>query len=152
MTFIFRQFDHFRSSIRLFALIASVMLLAACQGAGGNRAGASLSIDGIEGVPKSLQEALRDGLERGAQRHGLSLDNGTGQGNLHLRGYLTGAGAQSQSEGAKLVWDFFDAQENRIQRITSTLAVKSGQKGLDGQDMAQLAEASMGDIAHFLKD
>jgi hypothetical protein len=147
----------FRTHCRLFWILPSV-LLAACQGAGNGSghtsvgAGSIVVIEGIDGVPKPMQQAVQDGLEKGAQRYGVKLTNTPDQAGLHLRGYLTNGAHLPQGQTATLVWDVFDAQENRIQRITSTLPAASSGNGLTSREASQLAETSMNDLAGFLKE
>lgn len=141
----------------LFLALTCLMGLAACQSTNGSDrphvgANAVLVIDGIEGVPKTLQEPLRDGLEKGAQRHAVRLGNTADQAGLHLRGYLTAGSNLPPDQTATLVWDVFDAQENRIQRITSSLPSPAGHAALTSREAGQLAEISMADLARFLKE
>ena len=148
----------FRIFARLLCMLPPVLLLAACQSAGNGPsrlptgAGAVVVIEGIDGVPKPLQTAVQEGLEKGAQRYGVKLTNAPDQAGLHLRGYLTAGSRLSQGQAATLVWDVFDAQENRIQRITSTLPAPPGEAGLTSREASQLAETSMSDLAGFLKE
>ncbi len=147
----------FRLLFRLSWILPAV-LLAACQGAGNGSghvsvgAGSVVVIEGIDGVPKPMQQAVQDGLEKGAQRYGVKLTNTPDQAGLHLRGYLTTGSHLPQGQAATLVWDVFDTQENRIQRITSTLPASSSGNGLTSREASQLAETSMNDLAGFLKE
>ncbi len=142
---------------RILLTLIPVLLLSACQSAGNGSArspgaGSVVVIEGIDGVPKPLQQALQEGLEKGAQRFGVRLTNAADQAGLHLRGYLTAGAHLSKDQPPTLVWDVFDAQENRIQRITSTLAAPSPPSGLTSREASQLAETSMNDLAAFLKE
>ena len=147
-----------RTLARLFFTLLPAVLLGACQSSGNSSArphlgaGSIVVIEGIDGVSKPLQQAVQEGLEKGAQRYGVKLTNAPDQAGLHLRGYLTAGPHLPQGQAATLVWDVFDAQENRIQRITSTLPAPSGQSGLTSREASQLAETSMSDLAGFLKE
>jgi hypothetical protein len=147
-----------RTLSRLFFMLIPALLLGACQGTGNGSArphlgaGTIVVIEGIDGVSKPLQQAVQEGLEKGAQRYGVKLTNAPDQAGLHLRGYLTAGPHLPQGQAATLVWDVFDAQETRIQRITSTLPAPSNQSGLSGREASQLAETSMNDLADFLKE
>ncbi len=143
-----------RTLTRLFFMLIPALLLGACQGTGNGSArshpgaGTVVVIEGIDGVSKPLQQAVQEGLEKGAQRYGVKLTNAPDQAGLHLRGYLTSGPHLPQGQAATLVWDVFDAQENRIQRITSTASAS----GLTSREASQLAETSMNDLAVFLKE
>ena len=149
---------HFRTITRVLCTLAPALLLTACQSSGHSSARPTIGaeivvvIEGIDGVPKPLQQALQDGLEKGAQRYGVRLTNTPDQAGLHLRGYLTTGTHLPQDQAATLVWDMFDAQENRIQRFTSTVPAPASPRGLTSREASQLAETSMKDLAGFLKE
>ena len=135
------------------------VLLAACQSTPSHRplsAGPSapIAIEAIDGVPPALQTALRDGLARGASQNGLSLTDHTERAKLRLHGYMHADRSKGEFE-AFLVFDIFDAEENRLQRLTSSIK-RNPSSGLSTEslmtaaEITQLGETAMSDVAAYI--
>ena len=136
------------------------LLLSACQSTSSNRPfsarapSSPIVIEAIDGVPPALQTGLRDGLAHGASQNGLTLTDHTDQAKLHLHGYMHVERSNNEFEGF-LVFDIFDATENRLQRLTSNIK-RNKSSGLSAEslmttaEITQLGETAMQDVAAYL--
>jgi hypothetical protein len=149
--------DFFGLSPRL--LLLAGLLLSACQSPSGPRMAvgglsAPIGIEAIDGVPPALQTSLRDGLARGASQHGVKLTDHPEEAKLHLHGYMRADRSNNEFEGI-LVFDVFDADQNRLQRLTSSIK-RNKSSGLSVEslmtpaEIAQLGETAMADLAAYL--
>lgn len=147
----------FKSSPCLLLLVG--LLLSGCQSTNPNRSSATKSsapigIEAIDGVPPALQTGLRDGLAKGASQHGLKLTDHTDQAKLLLHGYMRVERNNQEFQGF-LVFDIFDADQNRLHRLTSSIT-RSKSSGLSVEslmtpaEITALGENAMADIAAYL--
>ena len=135
------------------------LMLSACQSTQSHRASSAsvsspIAIEAIDGVPLPLQTGLRDGLAHGASQNGLTLTDHTDQAKLRLHGYMRVERNNNEFEGF-LVFDIFDADENRLQRLTSSIkrAQSSGLRAeslMTSAEITQLGETAMHDVATYL--
>jgi hypothetical protein len=135
--------------------------LASCQSAGGfgfgqgSPAGKPIALESIVGPPEAVQTALAGELATAASARQVELVGKDGAARYRVRGYLT---AQPDAEGGAalaFVWDVFDADERRAQRVTGSSPIATGSRknpweGLDKEALARLAARSMDEIASFL--
>ena len=140
-------------------LLLAGLLLSGCQTPSHNRTAAvglaaPIGIEAIDGVPPALQTGLRDGLAKGASQHGVKLTDHPDQAKLHLHGYMRVERSNNEFEGI-LVFDVFDAEQNRLQRLTSSIK-RSKSSGLSVEslmtpaEITQLGETAMADLAAYL--
>ena len=141
-------------------LTLSLSLLAGCQSGpqipslSSRVSSGPISIEAIDGVPAALQAGLRDGLATGAAQNGLSLTDHADRAKFHLHGYLHVERSARQME-ASLVFDVFDAEENRLQRLKTDIkrspsASLTIEAPLTPAEISQLGAASMRDLAAYL--
>ena len=138
--------------------------LAGCQSRGGgdglfaasgSPAGKPIAVESIEGVPATVRTALSDELASAATSRRVELVGSSAQARYRVRGYLS---TETTADGASqlaFVWDVFDAQQRRAQRVTGSSPIKAASKknpwdGLDKEALARLAAKSMDEIATFL--
>jgi hypothetical protein len=140
--------------------------LAACQSGGGSLfggagspAGQPIALESIEGAPAGVQTALTDELASAASARKVELVGNAGEARYRVRGYLTTERTPDGGTALAFVWDVFDAQARRAQRVTGSTPIRAASSktarknpwdGLDKEALARLAERSMDEIASFL--
>ena len=139
-------------------LLLAALLLSACQNTAQHHnmtaSNTPIGIQAIEGVPPALQTGLRDGLAKGANQNGLKLTDHTDQAKLLLHGYMRVERSNNEFQGF-LVFDIFDAEQNRLHRSTSSIK-RSKTSGLGPEslmtaaEITQLGETAMTDLATYL--
>jgi hypothetical protein len=132
--------------------------LAACQGAGGpmaSRSGGSpegvpIVLESIDGAPATVRTALVSELTTAAENRKVEIvGNGT-EARYRVRGYLSTETTEGETSVA-YVWDVFDAQKKRAQRLAGSSPVRvASWNDLDRETLAKLAVSSMDEIAEFL--
>ena len=141
----------------LVALLAG-FLLAGCQNlphgsSAGGRQG-PIVIETIDGVPPALRTGLRDGLAKGANQNGITLTDHSEGAAFHLHGYLHAERTSQGFEGF-LIFDVFDADQNRLHRLTNSLK-RTPSSGLSVEslmtptEISQLGETAMASLSHYL--
>jgi hypothetical protein len=134
--------------------------LASCQGGGlpfssGSPAGKPIAFESIEGAPSAVRIALAGELADAASARQVELVGNGAQARYRLRGYLTAEPTADGGTVLAFVWDVFDSQQRRAQRVTGSSPIKAASKknpwdGLDKEALARLAAKSMDEIASFL--
>ncbi|MBM6592778.1 hypothetical protein [Microvirga pudoricolor] len=144
--------------LRLAALLPTMALaagLAACQGdsaslRGGSPEGVPIVLESIDGAPAPVKTALVDELTTAAASRKVELVGTGTEARYRVRGYLTTETAGGETSVA-YVWDVFDAQKRRAQRLAGSSPVKvASWSELDKETLAKLAGSSMDEIAEFL--
>lgn len=139
---------------RLAAAFSLGLSLTACQGTLGNASpeGVPVALESIDGAPPPVRMALVDELATAASKRKVDLVGSSAQARYRVRGYLS-----TETDGAETkvayVWDVFDSEKRRAQRLTgsSPVRVPAGSiSALDKETLAKLAQSSMDEIAAFL--
>ncbi len=111
--------------------------------------GASVALASLEGAPEAVAERFKQALSSAADGRDIAFAAPeTAQ--YRIRGYLTAAPAQ---EGTRYscVWDVFDRQGRRAQRLTDEVTAKSsGWDALDDKTLFEVARHGAEDLAAFL--
>jgi hypothetical protein len=128
--------------------------LASCQTAG-SPAGKPIAFESIEGAPAAVQTALAGELASAATARQVELVGMSNPARYRIRGYLKAEPTADGGTALAFVWDVFDAQQRRAQRVTGSSPIKAASKknpwdGLDKEALARLAARSMDEIATFL--
>jgi hypothetical protein len=130
-----------------------LIFLGACQGPfSGSPEGIPVALESIDGAPAPVQMALISELATAASDRKVDLVGSSAQARYRVRGYLSTATEDGETKVA-YVWDVFDSQKRRAQRLagSSPVRVSSGSiSSLDKETLAKLAQASMDEIADFL--
>jgi hypothetical protein len=146
-------------SIRAAVAAAAALCLAGCQSGGsdglfassGSPAGKPIAVESIEGVPATVKTALSDELASAATSRRVELVGTSAQARYRVRGYLS---TETTADGATqlaFVWDVFDAQKRRTNRVTGTSPLQTASlDGLDKEALRKLAAESMDGLATFL--
>jgi hypothetical protein len=145
--------------------LAAALALAGCQSGGGgpllaargSAAGVPITFESIEGAPPALHSALTGELASAASARQVEVVGAEGQARYRLRGYLTTEQTADGGTALAFVWDVFDAERRRAQRITGSSPVRTASRRprnaweeLDKEALARLAARSMDEIASFL--
>jgi hypothetical protein len=156
-------------SSRLLAiaiLSASSLCLAACQTSGGlvgalssgektSAPGVPIAVESIAGAPDAVAGRFTTALASEAQSRQVELVGGKDQARYRVRGYLSANPTEDGTTALAFVWDVFDAQKKRAQRIqgASVASARAGENPWDAVDQSTVAKAaseSMDAIAGFL--
>lgn len=140
-------------------LVATLLImgLAACQGAGevssrtgGSPEGVPIVLESIDGAPAPVRTSFVNELTTAAANRKVEIvGNGT-DARYRVRGYLSTETTEGETSVA-YVWDVFDAQKKRAQRLAGSSPVRvASWKDLDRETLAKLAVSSMDEIADFL--
>jgi len=136
--------------------------LAGCQetrGGAGQRfvsaPGVPIAVESIEGAPSPVQSALQGELASAADARQMTLVGAGAQARYRVRGYLSTTPTEDGGAALAFVWDVFDAEKRRAQRVTGAKPIRAaaGQTpwdGLDKEALRRLADESMNGIAGFL--
>jgi hypothetical protein len=137
------------------AAVTMAAALGACQGsglAGGSPEGVPIALESIDGAPAPVRTALMDELNTAASDRKVELVGASAAARYRVRGYLSTETDAGETKVA-YVWDVFDSQKRRAQRLTGSSPVRvasSSLSSLDKETLAKLAGASMDEIAGFL--
>ncbi len=113
--------------------------------------GASVAIADIQGVSLQLSDRLSHVFEQAARAREINLTDAKTAHYL-VRGYLSTAPAEGGATFA-VIWDVYDANKRRMQRIDDRIFVKGAGPALDGMDesvLNQIAVKSADDLAAVL--
>jgi hypothetical protein len=137
------------------AVCALAGALASCQTFGGTPAGKPIAFESIEGAPAEVRAALAGELASAATARQVELVGTGNPARYRVRGYLKAEPTADGGTALAFVWDVFDAQQRRAQRVTGSSPIKAASKknpwdGLDKEALARLAARSMDEIATFL--
>lgn len=116
--------------------------------------GAPVALTSLEGAPEDALARFRPAFERAAESRGVA-SAGEPDAAYRLRGYLT---AYASAEGATrfaYVFDVFDRNGRRAQRLTDEVAVRGAGDPwtlLDDRALAEIAARGAEELAAFLCD
>jgi len=113
--------------------------------------GASVAVTDIEGVPASLSGDLSSAFAKQASAREINLTDPK-TANYLVRGYLNSAPAEGGA-AFSVVWDVYDANKRRTQRIDDVIFVKEGAPDrFDQAVLNQIAAQSADDLAAVLSN
>jgi hypothetical protein len=139
--------------IRGLALAATAGL-AGCQTLGTpvvSAPGVPIAVESIEGAPVGVQNALQGELASAAEERRMTLVGAGGEARYRVRGYLSTEPAEGGGTAVAFVWDVFDAEKRRAQRVAGAKPIRSGDwEGLDREALRRLAQESLNEIAGFV--
>ena len=104
--------------------------LAACQTAGGSPAGKPIAFESIEGAPAAVRTALAGELASAASARQVEIVGNGNPARYRVRGYLTAEPTADGGTALAFVWDVFDAQARRAQRVTGSSSMKAASRSL----------------------
>ncbi|MGL4637466.1 MAG: hypothetical protein ACRCWF_15900 [Beijerinckiaceae bacterium] len=115
--------------------------------------GVPVALVSLQGAPETFTSRLSSAISQQAARREIVIVGIDGNPRYQVRGYVS---AQTGATGAsELAWvfDVFDAQRKRAQRISGVEPLRSGGdiwNSLSDQDIQKIAFKSVDDIAAFL--
>lgn len=137
-------------------IFLSGLALAACQTDGGGGPSAAtgstrtLAFDSIDGPPKATFDKLVAELSSEAKTQQVPVVSRTGTSTYRVRGYLA-ANSDKSKTAITYVWDVFDADRQRIARVTGEEVVKRGKgdpwTACDQETLNRIAGKSLADLA-----
>ncbi len=154
------------SAIRLLAVTAGIgaaIVLGGCQqgfssASGGSRIaapGVPIAVESIAGAPDGVTSRFSTALASEAHARQVEIVGGEAQARYRVRGYLSAEPTEDGTTALAFVWDVFDAQKKRAQRVqgASIASARSGADpwaSVDQTTVAKAASESMDAIAGFL--
>lgn len=117
--------------------------------------GVPIAVESITGAPDEVQSQFSSALIAEASARQVELVPGDKKVRFRVRGYLDAHGTEDGKTALAFVWDVFDTQKRRAQRLQGE-ALKSGAAGanpwgqLDQATVSRAAAESMNAIAGFL--
>lgn len=154
--------------IARFAVLAVCgSVLGACQTSGGlvgalsssgektSAPGVPIAVESIAGAPDGVAGRFSTALASEAQSRQVELVGGKDQARYRVRGYLSAEPTEEGTTSLAFVWDVFDTQKKRAQRLqgASIATAKAGANPWDSVDQTTVSKAaseSMDAIAGFL--
>jgi hypothetical protein len=138
------------------AAIVITAALGACQGSliSGSPEGVPVALESIDGAPAPVQTALIGELATAASDRKVELVGSSAQARYRVRGYISTAQEDGETK-VSYVWDVFDSQKRRAQRLAGSrpVTLASGSiSSIDKETLAKLAQSSMDEIAEFLSN
>lgn len=149
----------------LAGLLLALPLLSGCNdltatapGSSGpriNAPGIPIAVESITGAPDEVQGQFSSALVAEASSRQVELVPPDQKVRFRIRGYLDAHGTEDGKTALAFVWDVFDTQKRRAQRLQGE-ALKSGAPGgnpwgqVDQATLARAASDSMNAIAGFL--
>jgi hypothetical protein len=160
----------FRASIRFTLVALAGFGLSACQTSGGlvgalsssgssgervTAPGVPIAVESIAGAPDGVAGRFSTALASEAQSRQVELVAGKDKARFRVRGYLSAEPTEDGTTALAFVWDVFDTQKQRAQRIqgASVASARAGANPWDSVDQTTVAKAasdSMDAIAGFL--
>jgi hypothetical protein len=120
-----------------------------------NAPGVPIAVESITGAPDDVQGQFSNALVAEATARQVELVGSDKKVRFRIRGYLDAHGTDDGKTALAFVWDVFDTQKRRAQRLQGE-AVKSGASGanawaqVDQATVNRAAAESMNAIAGFL--
>lgn len=155
-----------RQSIQFALALGAVVLgggLGGCQEGGVSASaprnvsapGVPIAVESIAGAPDTVTTNFSSALASEASARQVELVGGSDKARYRVRGYLSAQPTDDGSTALAFVWDVFDAQKKRAQRVqgASVARAKAGSDpwaGVDQTVVAKAASESMDAIAGFL--
>jgi hypothetical protein len=151
-----------RSFSLALCLSVAATALGGCQqgtaslgGARVSAPGVPIAVESIAGAPDGVTSRFSTALATEASARQVELVGGESNARYRVRGYLSAEPTEDGSTSLAFVWDVFDAQKKRAQRVqgASIASARAGQNPWDGVDQTTVSKAaseSMDAIAGFL--
>jgi hypothetical protein len=149
----------------VLTLAVAAPLLASCNELGESVAGAQqpkvnapgvpIAVESITGAPEEVQGQFSNALVAEATARQVELVGSDKKVRFRIRGYLDAHGTADGKTALAFVWDVFDTQKRRAQRLQGE-ALKAGASGanawaqVDQATVNRAAADSMNAIAGFL--
>lgn len=143
----------------VFLAVVLVAGLAACNDATvASRAptlapGVPIAVDSISGGPDTVRGAFSSAMSSEASARRVQIVDPATNPRYRVRGYLAAQPTEDGQTALAFVWDVFDAQKRRAQRVEGSTVARSSTgdwTGVDQTTVNKAASDSMDQIAQFL--
>jgi hypothetical protein len=115
--------------------------------------GVPIAVDSITGAPDGVRGSFNSALSNEATARQVDIVDPATNPRYRMRGYLTAQPTDDGQTALAFVWDVFDAQKKRAQRVQGATVARSGSgdwSGVDQTTVTKAASESMDQIAQFL--
>jgi hypothetical protein len=115
--------------------------------------GVPIAVDSISGAPETVRGAFSSAMSSEASARRVDIVDPATNPRYRVRGYLAAQPTDDGQTALAFVWDVFDAQKKRAQRVQGATVARSGTgdwSGVDQTTVNKAASESMDQIAQFL--
>lgn len=115
--------------------------------------GVPIAVDSISGGPDNVRGAFSSAMSSEASARRVEIVDPATNPRYRVRGYLAAEPTEDGQTALAFVWDVFDAQKKRAQRVQGATVARSGTgdwTGVDQTTVTKAASESMDQIAQFL--
>jgi hypothetical protein len=115
--------------------------------------GVPIAVDSIAGAPDTVRTSFASALSNEAQTRQVEIVDPATNPRYRVRGYLAAQPTEDGQTALSFVWDVFDAQKRRAQRVQGAAVARAGAgdwTGVDQTTVSKAASESMQQIAEFL--
>jgi hypothetical protein len=115
--------------------------------------GVPIAVESVSGAPDTVRGAFTTALSGEASARQVALVDPKTNPRYRVRGYLSAYPTEDGQTALAFVWDVFDAQKRRAQRVTGATVARANAgdwSGVDQTTITKAASASMDQIAQFL--
>lgn len=149
--------------MKRFAMMAACAALAAgctdttqtAQRAPTIAPGVPIAVDSIAGAPDNVRGAFTSALSNEASTRRVEIVDPKTNPRYRVRGYLAAEPTADGQTALAFVWDVFDSQKQRAQRVQGATVARSSNgdwSGVDQTTVTKAASDSMDQIAQFLAE
>lgn len=115
--------------------------------------GVPIAVDSIAGAPDNVRGAFTSALSTEASARQVAIVDPKTNPRYRVRGYLAAEPTADGQTALAFVWDVFDSQKQRAQRVQGATVARSSTgdwSGVDQTTVTKAASESMDQIAQFL--
>jgi hypothetical protein len=115
--------------------------------------GVPIAVDSIAGAPETVRGSFTSALSSEATSRKVEIVDPATNPRYRIRGYLAAEPTADGQTALAFVWDVFDSQKRRAQRVQGATVARSSTgdwSGIDQTTVTKAASESMDQIAQFL--
>ena len=115
--------------------------------------GVPIAVESISGAPDAVRGTFTSALSSEASARRVDIVDPATNPRYRVRGYLAAQPTDDGQTALAFVWDVFDAQKRRAQRVQGATVARGGAgdwTGVDQSTVNKAASESMDQIAQFL--
>jgi hypothetical protein len=143
----------FAAAVVAFSLAACTETLPVASRAATSAPGVPIAVDSIAGAPDAMRGAFTSAFSNEASARSVQIVDPATNPRFRVRGYLNAEPTEDGQTALSFVWDVFDAQKRRAQRVQGAAVARSSSgdwSGVDQPTLSRAASESMDQIAQFL--
>jgi hypothetical protein len=115
--------------------------------------GVPIAVDSISGAPDAVRGSFTSAFSNEANARSVQIVDPATNPRFRVRGYLAAEPTEDGQTALAFVWDVYDAQKRRAQRVQGAAVARSSTgdwSGVDQTTVSKAASESMDQIAQFL--